>query len=163
MILLLACLARAQEPEPCHFDKAVSATELKDAMVTCFLPVGSEISVRVEEVTPVETHPGIGFHGNDSALTDNGRQTLDSVAAILTIRKKLSIKIVGYADGTETGDLLDLSLRRAQSAAKYLETKGISSDRISIEAAGADKLIDVNDTAEGHARNRRVEFVLSAS
>ncbi len=161
--MMLSCLAFAQEPETCHFDKAVTATELRDAMATCVLPVGSTISVRVEEVPPVETRPGIGFHSNDSALTSNGCQTLDSVAAVLKIRKKLSIKVVGYADGKETGDLLDLSLRRAQSAAKYLEATGIDPARINIEAAGADKLIDASDTAEGHARNRRVEFVLSAS
>jgi len=161
MLLLLACLAFAQEPEPCNFDKAVTVTELRDAMTTCLLPVGSTISIRVEEVTPVETRPGIGFHGNDSALSDNGRQTLDSVASIMVLRKKMNIKVVGYADGKETGDLLDLSLRRAQVTAKYLESKGIDPARISIEAAGADKLIDATDTAEGHARNRRVEFVVS--
>ena len=163
MLLLLTCLAFAQEPEPCNFDKAVTAIELRDAMTNCLLPVGSTISIHVEEVTPVETRPGIGFHGNDSTLSDNGRQTLDSVASIMALRKKMNIKVVGYADGKESGDLLDLSLRRAQAAAEYLESKGIDPARISIEAAGADNLIDATDTAEGHARNRRVEFVLSAS
>ena len=75
----------------------------------------------------------------------------------------MNIKVVGYADRSEQGDLLDLSLRRAQVASDYLVKKGIDVKRISIEAAGADKPIDATDTAEGHARNRRVEFVLSAT
>lgn len=159
---LLAGLAVAEEPEACQFEKPVSITELKEAMKTCVLPVGSVVTVQIEEVESAETRPGIGFHSNDSALTTNGKSTLDGVASVLTIRKKMSIKVVGYADGQEQGDLLDLSLRRAQVASDYLISKGVDSTRITIEAAGADKPIDASDTAEGHARNRRVEFVVSA-
>lgn len=159
---LLAGLAVAEEPEACRFEKPVSITELKEAMKTCVLPVGSVVTVQIEEVESAETRPGIGFHSNDSSLTTNGKSTLDGVATVLTIRKKMSIKVVGYADGQEQGDLLDLSLRRAQVASDYLISKGVDSTRITIEAAGADKPIDASDTAEGHARNRRVEFVVSA-
>lgn len=161
MLLLLTCLAMAAEPEPCHFEKPVSATELGEAMRDCILPVGSVITVQVEEVTPTEKKPGIGFYSNDSALTSNGQSTLDGVASVLVIRKKMNIKVVGYADGHEQGDLLDLSLRRAQAAAAYLQKKGIDQARITVEAAGADRPVDTTDTAEGHARNRRVEFVVS--
>jgi len=160
---LLVGRVLAQEPDPCHFEKPVSIGELHDAMMTCQLPVGSVISVSVEEVTPTESKPGIGFHSNDSALNDSGKSALDVVAAVLMIRKKMNIKVIGYADRSEQGDLLDLSLRRAQVASGYLVTKGIDMKRVSIEAAGADKPIDTTDTAEGHARNRRVEFVLSAT
>jgi len=137
--------------------------ELREAMKTCVLPVGSVITLRVEEVTPAETQPGIGFHSNDSALTDGGKQTIDGVATIMSLRKQLSIKVVGYADSAEQGDLLDLSLRRAQVTGAYLVSEGIDPARITVEAAGADGRIDSHDTAEGHARNRRVEFVVSAS
>ena len=151
----------AEEPEVCHFEKPITVTELSEAMRSCILPVGSVITFRIEETVSAETKPGIGFHSNDSSLTQNGKTTLDGVASVLAIRKKMNIKVVGYADGKEQGDLLDLSLRRAQVTADYLRSKGVNSSRISIEAAGADKLIDASDTAEGHARNRRVEFVVS--
>lgn len=160
--LLLTNESRAQEPETCHFEGPVSMGELREAMKTCVLPVGSVITLRMEEVAPSETQPGIGFRSNDSALTDGGKQTLDGVASIMSVRKKLNIKVVGYADSAEQGDLLDLSLRRAQVASAYLISKGIDPARVTVEAAGADGRIDSHDTAEGHARNRRVEFVVSA-
>ena len=159
---LLTGLALAEEPVTCHFEKPITVTELRDAMQSCVLPIGSVITIQIEDVDPVETKPGIGFHSNDSALTDNGKVTLDGVATVLTIRKKMNIKVVGYADSLEQGDLLDLSLRRAQVASAYLIKKGIEQTRITVEAAGADRPIDVSDTAEGHSRNRRVEFVVSA-
>ena len=155
-------MALAEEPVPCHFEKPVTITELNEAMNSCVLPLGSVITIQIEEVEPASPKPGIGFHSNDSALTDNGKSTLDGVASVLTIRKKMNIKVVGYADSLEQGDLLDLSLRRAQVAASYLVKKGIDLTRITVEAAGADRPIDATDTAEGHARNRRVEFVVSA-
>jgi len=151
----------AEEPEVCHFEKPITVTELNEAMRSCILPVGSVISFQIEETVSAETKPGIGFYSNDSALTQNSKTTLDGVASVLAIRKKMNIKVVGYADGKEQGDLLDLSLRRAQVASDYLRSKGIDAVRISIEAAGADRPIDSSDTAEGHARNRRVEFVVS--
>ena len=159
---LLAGLAIAEEPEVCQFEKPVPITALKEAMRSCVLPVGSVITIQIEDVESAETKPGIGFHSNNSTLTTNGKSTLDGVASVLSIRKKMNIKVVGYADGQEQGDLLDLSLRRAQAASDYLISKGVEPARITIEAAGADKPIDSSDTAEGHARNRRVEFVVSA-
>ncbi len=158
---LLAGIALADEPEVCHFEKPVTVTELREEMQTCVLPVGSVITIQIEESLPQEKKSGIGFHGNDSALTSNGQATLDGVASLLILRKKMNIRVVGYADGQEQGDLLDLSLRRAQRAAEYLIQMGIDPARISVEAAGADKPVDTTDTAEGHSRNRRVEFVVS--
>ncbi len=160
---ILAGISLAEEPELCHFDKPVSIIELKEAMKTCMLPVGSVITVQVEEDVQQDSKPGIGFHINDSALTQNGKDTLDGVASVMTIRKKMNIKVVGYADSQEQGDLLGLSFRRAQAAAGYLLQKGIEPTRVAVEAAGAEKPIDTTDTAAGHARNRRVEFVLSAT
>ena len=126
---LLVGRVLAQEPDPCHFEKPVSVDELHEAMKTCQLPVGSVVSVSIEEVTTTEAKPGIGFHSNDSALNDSGKSTLDGVASVLMIRKKMNIKVVGYADRSEQGDLLDLSLRRAQVASDYLVKKGIDVKR----------------------------------
>ena len=163
MLLLLASLAWAQDSEPCYFDRPISIIELKEALKTCYLPTGTSIRMQIVELPPNETKPGIGFHSNDSALTSGGKETLDGVATVLSLRKKMSITIVGYADGSEQGDLLDLSLRRAQVAADYLVSKGIEKERVTVRASGAENPVDVTGSAEGRARNRRVEFVVSAS
>jgi hypothetical protein len=159
MILLLASAVLAQEQEPCYFDHPISIVELREALKTCYLQTGTSIRMQIVELPPNETKPGIGFHSNDSALTAGGKETLDGVATVLALRKKMSIVIVGYADG----DLLDLSLRRAEIAADYLVSKGIERSRVTVQAAGAENPVDVTGSAEGRARNRRVEFVVSAA
>jgi len=163
MLLLLSGFLFAQEPDPCHFEQPVSITDLKDAMKECYLPTGTQITVQVIEVDPESPKSGIGFYSNDSALTSGGKQTLDGLASILAVRKSLTIKVVGYADGAEQGDLLDLSLRRAQVAQSYLISVGVDGSRIAVEAGGADNPVDSSGTSEGRARNRRVEFVMSAA
>ena len=158
----LLILLSASGDEPCHFDEPISIVTLKEATKTCYLEEGTTIRVWIEDVDPPQPKPGIGFHSNDSSLTDNSKQTLDGISAILSTRKKMIIKIVGYADSNEQGDLLDLSLRRAQAASAYLTEKGIDPTRIHVEAAGAEAPVDVSGSTEGRARNRRVEFVVSA-
>jgi outer membrane protein OmpA-like peptidoglycan-associated protein len=61
------------------------------------------------------------------------------------------------ADGTPEHNL-DLSDRRAKSVRNYLIKSGISPARLSSRGFGREKPIDTNDTPEGKANNRRVEF-----
>jgi|LakMenE01Jun11ns_1017448.scaffolds.fasta_scaffold9903267_4 outer membrane protein OmpA-like peptidoglycan-associated protein len=158
---LLASLALADDTDLCKVDRPVSIDEFKTIMNVCIVPVGTRITVQVEEVEAQVQKPGIGFRPNDTALNSNGKSTLDGVAGLLSVRKKLYVKVVGYADPQEQGDLVDLSYRRAEVAAKYIVDKGIDPARVIIEAGGVESLIDHTDTADGRARNRRVEFVVS--
>ena len=57
-----------------------------------------------------------------------------------------------------------LSLTRAQSAAKYLESKGIPKERIISQGFGAaNPLASNDDETEGREYNRRVEIVLEVA
>ena len=162
MIWLLASLALADDTDLCKVDRPVTMDEFKTIMNVCIIPVGTRITIRIEEPEAQVQKPGIGFRPNDIVLNQNGKETLDGVAGLLSARKKLYVKVVGYADPEEQGDLVGLSYRRAEAAAKYIMEKGIDPTRVIIEAGGVENLIDHTDTAEGHARNRRVEFVVSA-
>ncbi len=53
---------------------------------------------------------------------------------------------------------LDLSLRRAQAAFDYLIDRGQDPERFEVKGYGEDVPLVSNDTAEGRARNRRIEF-----
>lgn len=162
MFLFLAVMSRSFASEVCHFDGPISIVELREALKTCHLVTGTTITMQIVDVPPNETQPGIGFLGNDISLNDNGKEVLDGVSFVLFLRKKMKIAVVGYADSSEQGDLLDLSLRRAQAAADYLVSKGVEKERITVNAAGAENPIDTSGTSEGRARNRRIEFVVSA-
>jgi outer membrane protein OmpA-like peptidoglycan-associated protein len=71
------------------------------------------------------------------------------------------VNITGHTDnqGTPDGNL-DLSKRRSASVAKVLATQfKIGADRFTTDGLGDTRPISKNDTSEGRAANRRVEFV----
>lgn len=68
------------------------------------------------------------------------------------------INIYGYTDNI--GDVkanVNLSLQRAKSVGKYLISKGVR-QKIRVVGNGPNDPIADNDTAEGRAKNRRIEF-----
>ena len=54
---------------------------------------------------------------------------------------------------------MKLSLARAESVRDKLISMGIASDRFEVKGLGETMPADTNETAEGRANNRRVEFV----
>jgi outer membrane protein OmpA-like peptidoglycan-associated protein len=56
-----------------------------------------------------------------------------------------------------------LSQNRALAVEKFLESKGISTTRFTISGMGIADPIATNDTPEGRAQNRRVEFAITAN
>ena len=87
--------------------------------------------------------------------------TLDKVADTLVQYPQTTIDVIGHADST--GDAAynqALSERRASSVASYLVSRGVLRDRLYVAGRGESQPIASNDTAEGRAKNRRVEVVL---
>lgn len=67
--------------------------------------------------------------------------------------------IAGHTDNIGTPEYnLDLGRRRAQSVRNILVGSGVARDRLEIQSYGETRPIGPNDTAEGRARNRRVEI-----
>ena len=52
-----------------------------------------------------------------------------------------------------------LSEERAKSVMKYLINRGISPDRLTAKGYGKERPVASNNTAEGRAKNRRVELI----
>jgi len=66
------------------------------------------------------------------------------------------LTIIGHTDSTGPEEYnMQLSLRRAQAAADYLESLGI--DGITVKGMGESEPVADNGTREGRAKNRRVE------
>ncbi|MFL5353509.1 OmpA family protein [Archangium sp.] len=87
---------------------------------------------------------------------------LDQVADVLTSNPDIKkLRIEAHTDGAgKPAYNKDLSQRRAQWVRVYLIQKGIVAERLDSAGFGMEKPIDTNDTAEGRANNRRVEFVV---
>jgi outer membrane protein OmpA-like peptidoglycan-associated protein len=86
---------------------------------------------------------------------------LERVVGVLRKYGKYTITIEGHTDSRgDPAYNVALSKKRAQAVGKYLVKNGISQDRLSYEGYGPKFPIDTNETPEGRARNRRVEFLL---
>ena len=78
------------------------------------------------------------------------------------------ILVIGHTDnipvgaGSPLGDNMSISVARARSAADMLRRHVADPSRVSFEGRGETDPIASNDTAEGRARNRRVEFRIEA-
>jgi len=104
---------------------------------------------------------GIRFNTNSSALLPESNGVLREIAAVLTKNPELRINIIGHtdSDGDEAANL-GLSEKRAGSVKQALMSDySIDAARIQTEGAGEQKPVSDNNTKEGRANNRRVEFV----
>ena len=104
------------------------------------------------------------FDFDKSVLKPEGRQLLDQVAQQAGSIDLETIIAVGHTDGIGTEAYNQkLSERRAASVKAYLVSKGIDPNRIYTEGKGKLQPIATNKTAEGRARNRRVEIEIVGS
>ncbi|MBF7730398.1 OmpA family protein [Pseudomonas sp. N040] len=107
--------------------------------------------------------PGnITFATDSAEIASNFYGPLNSVASSMQQYQQNNIEIVGHTDSTGSHSYnLQLSQRRAQSVASYLQGQGVSAARMTTRGAGPDQPIASNATAEGRSANRRVEVNLT--
>ncbi|HIO72994.1 MAG TPA: OmpA family protein, partial [Flavobacteriales bacterium] len=94
-------------------------------------------------------------------ISDKSKKQLDAVIKQLETAPGFKIRIAGHTDdrGKEKYNL-ELSLKRANFIAEYVESKGISSDNLVVEGYGSDRPLASNSTEDGRSKNRRVEVTL---
>lgn len=101
----------------------------------------------------------VEFELNSDELTEDGRELLDGIVDALSQFPDVGVEIGGHADAQgDDADNLELSERRARSVKVYLVDKGIEGGRLAVVGYGETRPIADNSTAEGRARNRRIEF-----
>lgn len=102
---------------------------------------------------------GVNFVTASDVLQKRATQLLDAVVGTLKAYPGINVEIDGHTDSQDKkGQNQSLSERRAKSVQKYLVSKGIDANRLSTKGFGATVPAATNDTAEGRAKNRRVEF-----
>jgi OmpA-OmpF porin, OOP family len=100
---------------------------------------------------------------------ESGRATIDQDSVGLLDRlvetaqrcPNANIEIAGHTDGD--GDAAfnqELSEKRAQAVTDYLVKAGLSADRFTATGYGSTQPVAGNDTDEGKAQNRRIDFVV---
>jgi outer membrane protein OmpA-like peptidoglycan-associated protein len=162
MFWILSAIAFASNIEICNPTRPVSMDELREIFENCIIHEGTRITIYIEESDSSSPNHGIGFMPGETKLNSNSEATLDGVWSLLKLRKGYSVQIIGHADASEIQfkHPEELSIERAKAASEYLIKKGIDPSRITIEGMGANELIDISETPEGQALNRRVEFIV---
>ena len=86
---------------------------------------------------------------------------LDNLVAMLKHFPDKKILVQGHTDNVGDEALnLKLSEQRAQAVVDYLIKKGISETRLTAQGFGGTRPISNENTKDGHAKNRRVEFII---
>lgn len=87
---------------------------------------------------------------------------LDQVASVIgDLSGNRRIRVEGYTDSAGNDQYnLDLSYRRARSVVEYLAHRGVPESRLAYVGYGEANPVAPNDSLEGRALNRRVEFTI---
>jgi OOP family OmpA-OmpF porin len=99
------------------------------------------------------------FDFDKSVLKPEGRAKLDDLVGKIKDINLEVIIAVGHTDSVGTDAYNQrLSVRRAEAVKAYLVSKGIEKNRVYTEGKGEKQPVADNKTAEGRAKNRRVEI-----
>ena len=101
----------------------------------------------------------IEFESGKATLTEAGKLVLDQMSAAMLKLQGVKVEVIGHTDnaGSRAGNL-SLSQARAEAVKAYVVGKGIAAETIAVSGEGPDRPVADNRTAEGKARNRRIEF-----
>lgn len=104
----------------------------------------------------------IRFARASADIENASHGTLDALVRVARTCPDYKIEVGGHTDAEGTDERNQrLSDRRANAVVDYLVQAGIQRPRISAVGYGATRPIADNETAEGRARNRRIEFKVS--
>jgi len=116
------------------------------------------VAIKEGEKVPLNN---IFFEYAKAMLRSESFPELDRIAETLKSNINLTIEIQGHTDNVGSNERnLKLSQDRAESVRSYLLSKKLPANRVTSVGFGEARPIESNDTEEGKAKNRRVEFVI---
>ena len=157
---------RSAPPAPA----APVAAELPPAVGAPKPDFGPGVEVRTTATTMTVTLPdAILFASGSADLKSASKAVLDKVAGVLNKDYPSHIiRVEGHTDNQPIvrtkklwADNWDLACNRSMAVVRYLVTKGVDQKRIYASGFGYSQPVASNATAEGRAKNRRVEIVVA--
>ncbi|SRX56184.1 OmpA family protein [Aequorivita sp. CIP111184] len=120
--------------------------------------------VRVDDgiVVTFDENSGVYFDTAKYNINTASQNTLDKLANVLKEYPDTDVLVVGHTDSVGAEEMnLTLSKNRAQSVTNYfVQNKGLSSGRFTTNWYGETAPVADNSTAEGRAKNRRVNLAI---
>jgi outer membrane protein OmpA-like peptidoglycan-associated protein len=103
----------------------------------------------------------VQFGSGSARLLPESYSALDSLAEQLQANPTWRLEIIGHTDKQgEPKDNLSLSVKRSRAVYDYLAGKDVATDRMKFAGKGDTEPLEDNETEEGRALNRRVEFLI---
>ena len=120
-----------------------------------------QMSEKAKKVELTLEESAVGFESGSAKLKKLSLPVLNVVADVLKQFPEYRIVIVGHTDSIGSAEYNQkLSERRARSVLNYMIKRGVASGRLTSIGSGESRPIASNNTEEGRAKNRRVEFML---
>lgn len=161
---------RVQELENLIASKDAEMTQLKNAIskaLTDFEGKGLTVEQRNGKVY-VSMENKLLFGSGSWAVGSEGRKAVEQLGSVLADNPDIAILIEGHTDNVPyagSGQLKgnwDLSTKRATAIVNILrENTNINPESLTAAGRGEHAPIATNDTAEGRAKNRRIEVILT--
>lgn len=129
----------------------------------------SVVIEQIEDRLSINILGEILFSLGSRRLRPEGRQLLESIARNLSPAPGDVVYVIGHTDTVPIGEQFreifpsnwDLSAARAASVARFiLAESDLAPERVAVMGMAENHPIADNDTAEGRARNRRVEILI---
>lgn len=141
--------------------EAVSGPEACSCLNPLIAEAVHDPPLQLGEVNDID-HYSIHFAFDSYALEGKAQKQLMKVSRLLSANAAYFIEIDGHTDsvGSETYNL-GLSKSRAEAVISFLQENGIAESRLKMRYYGSQVPAESNQTDEGRAQNRRVEFKLS--
>lgn len=119
---------------------------------------------RVGEGIVVEFSSAVLFGFDRSDLSTEAKANLDKLVKVLDTYPDTNIEVQGHTDSKGTDSYNQtLSVKRATSVSDYLAANQIKTERITTKGFGETLPKYDNETEDGRAQNRRVEFLITAN
>ncbi len=161
---------RIAELETIISSKDAAMTKLKNAIskaLTNFEGKGLTVEQRDGKVY-VSMENKLLFESGSWAVGKNGKEAVKQLGSVLAVNPDIAVMIEGHTDNapyTGSGQLSgnwDLSTKRATAIVTILrENSDINPESLTAAGRGEFAPIASNDTAEGKAKNRRIEVILT--
>jgi OOP family OmpA-OmpF porin len=158
---LVAGSARAQDGTSSYSVEGKVQLEVEAPPVAPTPPPPAPAPKAVVTDGQIRTLERVYFESKGESVKPESHAALDAVAQILLSTPAIRVlRVEAHTDAVVSSNQA-LSQRRAEWVRAYLVKQGVAPERVVAKGFGATRPIATNDTPEGRALNRRVEFVIA--
>lgn len=112
-------------------------------------------------VVTFDESSGVYFDTNKFNINSASQTTLNKLIGVFKEYPDTNLLVVGHTDSVGADDYnMTLSKNRAYAVTNYLTQKGINQSRLTTNWFGETQPMHDNSTAEGRAKNRRVNIAI---